>query len=54
MTLRCLHEISFWAKRNVFNAFSGQSVITIYMIQTKIKLTVDVAVILTEMNFYFG
>ena len=35
----CLYEISSWAKWNIFISVSGQSLITVYMIQPKLKLT---------------
>ena len=33
----CLHEISFRAKRNIFNSVSGQSLTTVYMKYTELK-----------------
>ena len=43
LTLRgCLHEISFWAKLTIFILVSGQSLITVYMMQPELKLVAGV------------
>ena len=39
---RCLHEISFWAKWNIFILVSSQFLITVYLIQAKMKLIAGV------------
>ena len=46
-----LHNISFSVKLKIFISVSGQFLVTVYMIQAKMKLT---AVILAEMKFPFG
>ena len=38
----CLHEISFRVKRNIFNLVSGQSLITVYMKYSELKLIANV------------
>ena len=39
---KCLREISFREKWNIFISVSGQSLVTVYMIQPEVKLIVDV------------